>query len=164
MQQALILDSIVLWIHLFAAIIFIGGSFFIWIVVWPESYNVATSESERTRIVGRMTKKFAYFTHVTIIALVATGVYLAFGYLESPNLLLTTLNGRILLAKVISVVIMIALMYGNNLYHGKKIMRLISEGKLEDVKRIRKVTHTASFVTLGLLVLITILAAGLQLY
>ncbi|MDG7000653.1 MAG: CopD family protein, partial [Nitrososphaerota archaeon] len=119
---------VVLWIHLFAAIIFIGGSFFIWLVVWPASYNITSNETDRTRIVGRIAKRFAYFTHGSIVTLVLSGTYLAFG-ISSPSDLLSTYKGNILFAKVIVVVAMIALMYFNNLYHGKKIMKLASEGK-----------------------------------
>ena len=151
---------VVLWIHLFAAIIFIGGSFFIWLVVWPASYNITSNETDRTRIVGRIAKRFAYFTHGSIITLVLSGTYLAFS-ISSPSDLLSTYKGNILFAKVIVVVAMIALMYFNNLYHGKKIMKLASEGKLDEVKRIRRLTHLASYVTLALMVLITILGAAL---
>ena len=150
----------VLWLHLFAAIIFIGGSFFIWIVVWPASYDITSNEAERTRIVGKIAKRFAYFTHATTVILVLSGIYLAY-FVSSPSDLLSTFAGNVLLAKIIVVVIMIALMYFNNLYHGKKIMRLASQGKLDEVKRIRKLTHVASYITLGLLVLITILGAAL---
>jgi putative copper resistance protein D len=159
-----ILDLIALWIHLFSAIIFVGGSFFIWLVAWPESFKIAENETQRTRIIGRMTKRFAFFTNVTVITLVVTGAYLAVGYLGSSNLLFRTLGGRILFVKIITVIVMIALMYGNNLYHGKKIMRLLNEGKLEEVRKTRRLTHAASFVTLGLLVLTTILAVALQIY
>ena len=34
------LVAIVLMIHLFAAIMFIGGSFFLWVIVWPVSYKL----------------------------------------------------------------------------------------------------------------------------
>lgn len=154
-------DVVVLWLHLIAAIIFIGGSFFIWLVVWPSSYELSETEAERTRIVGKIAKRFAYFTHASIVVLVLSGVYLAAPYLASPPLLFTTLDGQILLAKVSVVVIMIALMYANNIYHGRKIMRLVAQGKLEDVKRVRRLTHIASFVTLGLMLVITALGAAL---
>ena len=54
------IDLIILWIHIFTAIIFIGGSFFIWLVVYPESFKITDDEKLRTRIVGRIGKRFAY--------------------------------------------------------------------------------------------------------
>lgn len=154
---------IILWMHLFAAIIFIGGSFFIWIVVWPASYDITKDESERTRIVGKIAKRFAYFTHVSLLVLVLSGVYLAY-YISSPSVLFSTFIGNLLLAKIIVVVVMITTVYVNNLYHGKKIMRLAAQHKLEEVERVRKLTHAASFFTLGLMIVITILGAALIAY
>ena len=45
----ILLDAIVLAIHIFFAILFVGGSFFIWLVVWPASYEITDDEKERTR-------------------------------------------------------------------------------------------------------------------
>jgi uncharacterized membrane protein len=163
-MMTVLLDIIVLWVHLFAAIIFIGGSFFIWLVVWPASYSLANNESQRSIIVGRIAKRFAYFTHASIAVLVASGAYLALPYFQTPSLFSTTLPGELLLAKILVVVSMIILMYANNIYHGKKIMRLIAQGKLEDVKRVRKLTHLASFITLGLMIIITMLGVALLSY
>jgi uncharacterized membrane protein len=59
---------------------------------------------------------------------------------------------------------MLVLMYANNLYHGKKIIRLVNAGKLDEVRRIRKITHLASFITLGLMIVIAILAFTLPFY
>ncbi|HVB95583.1 MAG TPA: hypothetical protein VND41_03150 [Nitrososphaerales archaeon] len=38
---------------------FVGGSFFMWIVVVPASHMLTEDESERTRIGGRIAKQFA---------------------------------------------------------------------------------------------------------
>ena len=57
---------------------------------------------------------------------------------------------------------MVVIMYGNNIYHGKKIVRLASEGKLDEVKKVRKITHKISALTLALMILITVEAVGLQ--
>ena len=152
---------LVLWVHLFSAIVLVGGSFFIWFVVWPASYKITEDEAARTRMVGRIAKRFAYFTHGSLTALVLTGLYLAGPYLESPGLILSSLRGEVLLVKVAVVLVAISLTYTNNIYHGRKIMRLAAQGRLEDLKRVRRLTHLASYVTLGLLVLITVLGATL---
>lgn len=162
--MTVLINIIFLWVHLFAAIIFIGGSFFIWLVVWPASYGLANTEAQRSIIVGRIAKRFAYFTHVSIAVLVASGTYLALPYLQSPSSLSTTLPGELLFAKILVVVSMIILTYANNIYHGRKIMRLVAQGKLEDVTRVRKLTHLSSFITLGLMMIITMLGATLLFY
>ena len=70
----------------------------------------------------------------------------------------------ILFAKMIVVAFMYSIVYGNNLYHGKKIMRLSKAGKSEELQRIRKLSHLVSYISLGLMVLIVVLAVALQLY
>ncbi len=163
MEQALV-DGI-LWIHIFMAIIFIGGSYFMWLVVWPSSFKISEDEKQRTKIVGNIAKRFAYFSHATLLILVITGLILAFGwYLPEPSDLFTTISGHILLAKMIVVATMIIIVYGNNLYHGKRIMRLSREGKKEELNKLRKMSHFMSYTSLALMALITILAVSLQIY
>lgn len=160
----LLIDLIVLWIHLFFAIIFIGGSFFIWLVVWPASYEITDDESMRTKIVGRIAKRFALFTHVSIAVLVVTGIYNATWYLQSSTSLLDTTGGLILLVKSMVVLAAIIIIYTNNLYHGKKIMALSRDKKFEEMKAMRRRTHLFSYISLALLLIITILAVALQFY
>lgn len=155
------LFALVLWVHLFSAVVLVGGSFFIWLVVWPASFQVTTDEAARTKVVGKIAKRFAYFTHGSLVALVLSGLYLAAPYFSGPGPLLSTLEGQILTAKIAAVVSAIVMIYTNNIYHGRKITRLAAEGRFDDMKRVRHVTHIASYVTLGLLILITILGAAL---
>ncbi|AKA48582.1 hypothetical protein IX51_05135 [uncultured archaeon] len=160
----LLLDLIVLWIHLFFAIIFIGGSFFIWFVVWPASYDVTDDEKLRTKVVGKIAKRFAYFTHVSLVLLVITGLYNVTWYLPSAGNLFTTMAGKLLFTKALLVLVVIVMIYVNNLYHGKKIMKLSEDGKYSEMRRIRKRTHLFSYASLGILLVITILAAAMQFY
>ena len=160
----LLVNAIILFIHIFFAILFVGGSFFIWLVVWPTSYELTEDEKERTRIVGRIAKRFALFTHISVIVLIITGIYNATWYLGTFSALFNTTGGHLLLAKIIVVGIDIIIIYANNLYHGRKIMRLAREGKLEEVRRIRKTTHLFSFISLALLLVIVLLASALQFY
>ncbi len=159
-----LLDAIVLAVHIFFAILFIGGSFFIWLVVWPASYEITDDEKERTRIVGRIAKRFALFTHISLGILIITGIYNATWYLGSVSALFDTTGGKLLLAKIIVVGVDILIIYTNNLYHGKKITRLAREGKLEEVRKIRRVTHLFSFISLALLIVIVALATSLQFF
>ncbi|QRF76061.1 putative integral membrane protein [Thermoplasmatales archaeon] len=154
----------VLFVHIFSAIFFIGGSFFIWFIVWPVSYKLTEDETYRTRIVGLIGRLFGYYTNALVIVLVGTGIFLGYEYLPRLSDLETTTGGQILLEKSIIVAIMLILMYANNIYHGKKIMRLSEEKKYDEMERIRRITHVASFVTMGLMIVITILAVSLQFY
>lgn len=159
-----LLFLIVLWIHATTAVFFIGGSLFIWIVVWPVSYKITDDEKERTRMLGIIGRWFGTLTDISIVILIVSGIYLGLGYLPSFSDLTSTTGGELLLAKSIAVIVMIVLMYANNIYHGKRIVRLASEGNFDRVRQIRRITHIASFITLGLLVLIAILAFTLPYY
>jgi Predicted integral membrane protein len=158
----LLLDIVVLWIHIFAAMIFIGGSFFIWLVVWPGVYNYTQDKREHAQIVGKIAKRFAWFTHISLITLIITGLFNLTWYLPSYSALFDSEGGRALLVKMILVVIMIVIIYGNNLYHGKKIVRLSREGKMDEVQKIRKISHMMSFISLALMIAIVLLATSLQ--
>ena len=165
-MDIMLIDLIILWIHVFTAIFFVGGSFFIWLVVYPASFKITDDEKLRTKIVGRIGKEFAAFTNVSIIILILTGLYNATWYLGNDFTydLLNTESGQILLVKGIFVVAMVLLMYGNNIYHGKRIMKMSQEGDLEGLKRLRKTSHLLSYITLALMMIITILAVALGFY
>ncbi len=151
------LQDLVLWIHLFSAILFIGGSFFMWTVLLPSSHRMGLEEKNRTKIVGILAKRFAVFTHTLLTILVVTGLLLAFvWFLPSPSDLVTTAAGRILGIKMVLVLAMILLTYGNNIYHGRRMMHFAREGKLEDLARLRRRSHFLSYVTLALMLLITV--------
>lgn len=155
---SIFVEELVLWIHLFSAILFIGGSFFMWTVLLPSSHTMGLEESSRTKIVGTVAKRFAIFTHTLIGILVVTGLLLAFvWFLPAPSALFTTVSGRLLGIKMILVLAMILLTYGNNIYHGKRMMAFAREGKLEELARLRRRSHLLSYITLGLMLLITVL-------
>ncbi len=160
-----LLNTIILWLHIFSAIIFVGGSFFIWVVVIPASYKITDDEKLRTRIVGLIGKQFAWITNVFLIILILTGIYNATWYLNYNFFALyNTQGGNILLVKIVLVGAMILIMYGNNLYHGKRIMKMAREGRMDELRRLRKWSHMLSYITLGLMIAITITAVALQFY
>jgi putative copper resistance protein D len=155
-------DAVVLWAHLFSAVLFVGGSFFMWIVVVPASHMLTEDESERTRIVGKIAKRFAKIVNPALLVLIATGVINATWYLPSMNSLFDSYAGYLLLAKVWAVAALIVLLYISNVYFGRKIMRLAKEGRLEELKALRKTSRLVSFANLGLMSAILLLVAIMQ--
>ncbi|MFG1519335.1 MAG: CopD family protein [Thermoplasmataceae archaeon] len=156
--------TLILWIHLFFAIIFIGGSYFIWFVIWPESFKLTKDEKERTKIVGIFSKRFAVFTNYSVLILIITGIALALHmYFQNTNLF-DTLEGLVLEIKVAVVGLALGIMYYNNLTHPKKIVSLLAKGKRDEVEKIRKRAHIFSYATLVLLGLITVLGTFLVNY
>lgn len=114
-------------------------------------------------MVGKISKRFAIFTNISVLILIPTGLALAyFDFGLYPSF--SDPAFEILLLKAGTVVIALSLMYYNNLHHAKKIVKMISEGKKEEVAAMRKTAHLISYITLGLLILITVFAAMIQVY
>lgn len=156
------LDVIILWVHLLSAVLFVGGSFFMWLIVVPSSRLITDDESERTQIVGKIAKRFGKMANLVLIVLVLTGIYNASWYLPSPSALFDTYTGSVLLAKVILVVALILLIYLHNVYFGRKIVQFAREKKLDQLKAIRRTSRLVSMVNLLLMLAILLLAVMLQ--
>lgn len=150
-----------LWIHLFSAVLFVGGSFFMWMVIVPASHLITSDESERTRIVGKIARSFGNVTNPLVVVLVVTGLYNATWYLPSANGLLEY-PGTLLLAKVILVMLLLALIYVHNIYFGKRIIRLAKEARLDELKALRKRSRIISATNLTLMLLILLLSTIMQ--
>ncbi len=156
-----LLNILVLWVHLFSAVLFVGGSFFMWLVIVPASHLITTDESERTRIVGKLAKAFGNLTNPILIVLVLTGLYNATWYLQSANALFEY-PGTLLLTKAILVAGLLLLIYANNLYFGKKIIRLAKDAKLNELKALRQTSRIVSAANLTLMLLILLLSTMMQ--
>jgi copper resistance protein D len=159
-----LLNTIILWIHLFSAVIFVGGSFFIWLVVMPSSHRFTKDESERTQMVGKIAKDFARITNPTLVILVLTGIYNISWYLPSYQDLFAfqTYSEKVLFIKALLVVILIILIYAHGLYYGKKIVKLAQEKNTEGLRAVRRRSRIISYTNLALMVVILILAVMLQ--
>lgn len=158
------LQYAMLWIHLFAAVIFVGGSFFMWLVVVPASKMSSEDESERTMIIGLMAKRFGRISDISLALLIITGLYNATWYLPSQSSLFTTLAGEILFAKSILVLLLIVLIFVNNLYFGRKIVRLAKERRIEELSQLRGRSRALSMLNLSLMTAILLLAVLMQFY
>lgn len=156
------LQAAVLAVHLFSAVLFVGGSFFLWLVVEPVSHRLAPDEAARTRMMGQFARRFGTFSTSLLIVLVLTGLYNATWYLPSTADLLSTAAGRFLLAKGLVVVVLIALIYVHGLYFGRKISALARAGDVEGLRAVRRVSRRISYTNLGLMVVVLALAAILQ--
>jgi len=158
-----ILFLILLSIHVLSAIIFVGGSIFIWLILWPESYKL-NDDKLRTKLLGFVGHKFAFYTNLTLGLLILTGLLMTYKYLFNFSLYFESIGGELLFSAEILIIIMIIIMYGNNIYHGKLIVKLNEENKFDEIKRIRKITHIYSMITMFLLIIIVILMVAMRVY
>ncbi|AAT43793.1 hypothetical protein PTO1208 [Picrophilus oshimae DSM 9789] len=154
---------LLLLIHVFSAIIFVGGSIFIWAILWPESYKL-NDEKMRTRLLGFVGKRFALYTNVSFGLLIVTGLIMTYKYLLNFNLYFKSLFGELLFTAEILVIILLIVMYGNNIYHGKLIVRLNEQGRFDEIKRIRKRTHFYSMLTMAIMIVIVGIMVTMHVY
>ncbi len=163
------LNLIVLYIHIVAAIIFVGGSLFIWLALLPALRDL--SDEVRNQVVVRVTRRFGRVVDASLVVLILTGIYNATWYLDGYNL--NTLGAKILLAKSILVALMIFTIYFNNMYFGRKIsatvrrMRAAADQKQREelsmrLASIRRTSHILSYLNIALMLTVILLAVMLQ--
>lgn len=159
-----LLNTVVLWIHLFSAVLFVGGSFFIWIVLMPVLQTLGKDESERTRIIGSIARQFGKITNPILVILVLTGIYNASWYLPSFEYLFSfrSYEATVLFVKVILVLILLILVYVHGAYYGRKISKLAREKKIDELKTVRRKSRLVSYANLVLMLAILLLAVMLQ--
>ena len=100
-------DALMMWAHLVAASIWVGGSIFIGIVLAPMLKTLSDSVEGRLYIMIRVGRKFNKIAVPSLIVLIVTGIYNSSNLLKNPSLILSTSYGQILVIKVILVVILL---------------------------------------------------------
>jgi uncharacterized membrane protein len=157
-----LLLTAVLFIHVICAVFLVGSSIFVWVIVWPASSIAMPDEKQRTGFMSVMGKKYALWTNISILLLTVTGILLVYlyrpTYITDFSYAITTQWGYVLTVKIVSVALMYGILYGNNLWHGKKFPKLAEAGQFEELKRMRRYSHIFSFITVGLMVVIILIA------
>ncbi|HEY7347899.1 MAG TPA: DUF4149 domain-containing protein [Ktedonobacterales bacterium] len=102
------LDTLVLWIHILAAISWVGGMIFVAFILGPYARRAFPPE-ERTSLIASVGKRFSYLGWSAIFTLVCTGIYNATRFLGSWDALFSTTFGHLLLVKIALVAVMIGL-------------------------------------------------------
>ncbi len=156
------LQAAVLFLHLFTAVIFVGGSFFMTLVVVPASRLITEDESQRTQIVGKIARTFGRVSIPALLVLVFSGLYNLSWYIPLSDLL-TTYYGRVLTSKIVAVGVLLVLVFVHNAFYGMKTVQLAKEGQFEELRNLRKRSRLVSYANLTLMVITLALAAALQL-
>ncbi len=158
------LRNLVLGIHLFSAVLFVGGSFFIYLVLEPVSRATIANESERTALIGKVARRFGRFVTPLLLVLIATGIYNASWYLPPGWDVLATPEGQLLAAKSVAVLALVVLVYVHGRYFGPKIVALARAGRTEELAAVRRFSRKVAYANLGLMVVVLALAVLLQNY
>lgn len=113
------LDTIVLWIHILAAISWVGGMIFVAFILGPYVRR-AFPPAERAPLMAAVGTRFSYLGWSAIFTLVSTGIYNAARFLGSWDALFGTTSGRVLLVKIGLVAVMIGLSIAHDFFLGPR--------------------------------------------
>ncbi len=102
-----LVNALIMWAHLIAASIWVGGSIFIGIVLAPLLKTISDSIEGRLSIMIRVGRKFNKIGVPSLIVLIVTGIYNSTGFIVKPSLILSTNYGIVLFIKIILVIILI---------------------------------------------------------
>ncbi|HLV97151.1 MAG TPA: DUF4149 domain-containing protein [Ktedonobacterales bacterium] len=167
------LDTIVLWIHILAAIAWVGGMIFVAFILGPYVRRTV-SPAERTPLMAAVGKRFSVLGWSAIFTLICTGIYNAVRFLGSWDTFWGTTFGHILLVKIGLVALMISLSIAHDFFLGRRqrdLGRQVLQAKqpsLEQahatlaLQRLRRWTVLIAQLNLVLGVLVILLAASLQ--
>ena len=103
--MVLLTEGLLIWMHLVAASIWVGGSVFLGVVLSPMLRTITRTVEERIVILIKVGRRFNYIAIPSFGVLILTGIYNSKSLLFEPTTLYQTNYGVILLAKIILVVV-----------------------------------------------------------
>ena len=116
-------QTLITWIHLVSAAIWVGGSIFLGIVLAPLLKTMYASHEERIQLMIRVGRRFNKIAVPSLLVLIATGVYNSRNILGDPELLLSSSYGMYVMIKIILVILLIAVF----LVHVRMIRRDVED-------------------------------------
>ncbi len=102
-----LVDALIMWAHLLAASIWVGGSIFIGIVLAPLLKTFSDSVEGRLSIMIRVGRKFNKLGVPSLIILIATGLYNSASFIAKPSMIFSSTYGEVLIIKVILVILLL---------------------------------------------------------
>lgn len=100
-------QTIITWIHLTSAAIWVGGSLFIGAVLAPILKTMSFSLEERLQMMIRVGRRFNKIAIPSLIILISSGIYNSHSFFNNSDLLFSTDYGNWLLIKIILVIALI---------------------------------------------------------
>ena len=102
--MVLLTEGLIVWLHLVAASIWVGGSVFIGVILSPMLNTITRTVEERIVLLIKIGRRFSYIAIPAFGILILTGIYNSKALLFEPSTLYQTSYGVILLIKIILVV------------------------------------------------------------
>ncbi|MCL4541677.1 MAG: DUF4149 domain-containing protein [Chloroflexi bacterium] len=153
------------WLHLLAALFWVGGQLFLIAVVVPVLRSELTRQ-EQIRLAAGVGRRFAGYSLVALGVLVVTGIGLALEHGVSVQGLFVNPWEQVLIVKVVLVAMVIPITTLHGLVYGHRLARLggassAQPGLLAKQQQLVRRSRTLSNATLVLSVVIVLLAVWL---
>lgn len=146
-------SEVVLWLHILAAIAWIGGMIFLTLVVVPVERKIQ-DPGLRYDLVNRIGIRFKYLGWGSILVLVTTGTYTALQKLHAWGDFLGTGYGRTLILKLALVSLMLLLSILHDFYLGPELVqRGMKKGRITSLGRVVTLLARGNLL-LGLIVIL----------
>lgn len=157
-------QAVIIWIHLVASAIWVGGSLFIAIVFAPVLKTMSASIEERLQIMIKVGRKFNKVAMPSLAILIATGIFNSHQILIRPEFLFSTDYGILLVIKIILVIALLVSFTAHVRIIRKDVERKITEKQLSEVQitNLRKKLIIIGQLTVGLSIAILFVAALLD--
>ena len=156
-----LVDAIVLWLHIFAAVLFIGPQAFLFLAAVPAIRSVDDAQS-RVRALRMVTSRFAWIGGGALAVLLATGIWNYYdaedaGFIDAdafPRYYFTLFTKL----SLVTVVVVLTALHGA--VFGRKLQQLQESGAGEaEVAAVRRWSMLTSMLNFVLSVVILLLAA-----
>ncbi|MDQ3840059.1 MAG: CopD family protein [Thermoproteota archaeon] len=102
--MVLLIEGLVVWLHLVAASIWVGGSIFLGVILSPMLKRITKTVEERIVILIKVGRRFSYIAFPSLLVLVLTGIYNSKAFILDPDAFYQTSYGIILMIKIAAVV------------------------------------------------------------
>ena len=157
-------QTLITWIHLVSASVWVGGSIFLGVVLAPVLKSMYASHEERIRVMIRIGRRFNKVAVPSLLVLIATGIYNSRHVLADADLLLSSSYGAYLLAKIVLVSLLIAVFLVHvRMIRGDVEDRIMAgEVPQAQLQKLRRKIIVLGEVTVVISVAILFLAAALD--
>ncbi len=112
--------AVILWLHVMAAMFWLGGQLFLFMVLLPVVRH-SLSEPERVRIVSLVGRRFGVYGGLSLAVLLVTGLLNANAHGVSASILRDSKWGHVLIAKIVLVAIVLVLTCIHGAYYGPRL-------------------------------------------
>lgn len=157
-------QTLITWVHLISASIWVGGSIFLGVVLAPVLKTMYSTPQERIRIMVIVGRRFNKLAVPALLILIATGIYSSHSILGNTDILFGNNYGTYLIIKMILVASLVAVFVTHVRMINKDVEERIISGDLSGAQlyRLRRKIIIMGEITVAISVAILFFAAALD--